>query len=293
MDQQEPTFEDSVAQVMKTLPPVIRTYLAEGKYTTVARILTTRYGLRIDQAGVLEREIMLLLMGIETPPEFVQALTEEARLDKKIVDSIVQDVNEQIFVPLRTEEQRIGMSSAPMRGVAEEPEKKDMVSSVGKVSNGQGGPAQPKNFFNLENKIAPPAPALTKGALPPRAFLPRSSSPVGAALSQIGIPQIGIPVMLKPEKPLESSRLLGDHEEPHIELDETPREESPKTEAVPTPSRIVPANLPGAMPEVAVPVVAPRPEFRTPLPVTPSEPTPIPSTKSYAVDPYREPIEEK
>src|SRR3989344_9586346 len=119
-DFQTQNLEESVAQVMRTLPPIIRNYLSTGKYTTVARILTTRYGLRIDQAGVLERELMLLLMGIETPSEFVQALIEEARLDKKIVDSIVQDANEQIFIPLRAEEPRIGMSKVP-QAVSEEP----------------------------------------------------------------------------------------------------------------------------------------------------------------------------
>jgi len=280
-DQKELTLEESIAQVMRTLPPIIRNYLSAGKYTTVARILTTRYGLRIDQAGVLERELMLLLMGIETPSEFVQALIEEARLDKKIVDSIVQDVNEQIFVPLRTEEQRIGMEGRVVAPSAKPPE-----ISV-------QAPAQPKNFFNLENKIAPPTQTLAKGGLPPRTLLPRSSSPIGAALSQIGIP-----VMLKPEKPLDSSKLLEDHEEPHIEFNKVPAAATPEADSAPAPvppapSRIIPANLPGAMPEVAVPIAAPLSEFRAPLPVTPTEPTPIPSTKSYAVDPYREPIDEK
>ncbi len=91
---------------MQNLPPVIRAYLAQGKYTTVAKNLMTKYGLRVDQAGVLERETMLLLMGIENPDEFMQTLIEEAKLDKKIVDGIVQDVNMQIFIPLRQEEMK-------------------------------------------------------------------------------------------------------------------------------------------------------------------------------------------
>src|SRR3989344_6496742 len=110
-DQPELSLDESMKQVMETLPPVIRAYLAQGKYTVVAKTLMAKYGLRIDQAGVLEREIMLLLMGIENPDEFIQALMEEAKLDKKVIDGIVQDVNTQIFIPLRQEE----MKSAQMK----------------------------------------------------------------------------------------------------------------------------------------------------------------------------------
>src|SRR3989338_895098 len=102
-DQPELSLDESMKQVMETLPPVIRAYLAQGKYTPVAKGLMAKYGLRIDQAGVLEREIMLLLMGIENPDEFTKTLTEEAKLNKQSVDGITQDVNTQIFVPLREE----------------------------------------------------------------------------------------------------------------------------------------------------------------------------------------------
>src|SRR5450756_491476 len=112
-NQQKLTFDESVAQVMQTLPPVIRAYLTEGKYTAVAKGLMTKYGLRIDQGGVLEREIMLLLMGIENPDEFTQALVEEAKFDQKTITSIVQDINTQIFIPLREEEMKSGGMTAP------------------------------------------------------------------------------------------------------------------------------------------------------------------------------------
>ena len=88
MDQQpELTLEESMKQVMQTLPPVIRNYLVQEKYTPVAMSLANKYGLRVDQSGVLEREIMLLLMGVENPTEFAEALTEEAKLDGPTVDS--------------------------------------------------------------------------------------------------------------------------------------------------------------------------------------------------------------
>ncbi len=105
-DEKTLTLEESIKQVMQTLPPVIRAYLAEGKYTMVAKGLMSKYGLRIDQGGVLEREIMLLLMGIENPDDFTKALATEARLDQKMISGIVQDINTQIFIPLREAEMK-------------------------------------------------------------------------------------------------------------------------------------------------------------------------------------------
>ncbi len=111
--QNEPTLDESLAQVMQTLPPVIRKYLAEERYTPIARELMAKYQLRLDQGGILEREIMLLLMGIETPDEFMKALGNEAHLSADTVKRVTNDVNEMIFIPLRAKEERQGMMPAP------------------------------------------------------------------------------------------------------------------------------------------------------------------------------------
>lgn len=276
-DQQTPNLEESISQVMQTLPPIIRDYLSAGKYTTVARNLTTKYGLRIDQAGVLEREIMLLLMGIETPQEFAQALTEEARLDKKIVDSIALDVNEQVFIPLRTEEQKIGMN---------------------KMSEPTIMP--PKGITNLLKKDEPPTPAVAP--LPPKASSPARLS---VSLGEL------VRSLLPGAKPLDSKLLLEDHEEPSPSLKSLETATSKPVE----PSKIAPAaseqtekpqalgsriipnfapvNLPGALPEVQAPSTPSHPEEpAAPLPTEAPEPARLPSNKSYAADPYREPIDE-
>src|SRR5437016_5639315 len=99
------SLDESVKQVMRTLPPFIREYLSQGKYTSVAQGLMAKYKLRIDQGSVLERELMLLLMGIENPSEFVQALTEEAHIDQQTVNSLTKDINDQVFLPLRKQEE--------------------------------------------------------------------------------------------------------------------------------------------------------------------------------------------
>lgn len=117
MDTPQPdlTLEESITQVVQGLPPVIRAYVTGGKYTDVSRRLMSKYGLRVDQAGVLERELALILMGVDTPDEFTEALAKEAALDQKVIADIVRDVNDQIFIPLReAEDEERRRSIAPV-----------------------------------------------------------------------------------------------------------------------------------------------------------------------------------
>lgn len=320
--QQELTFEESVKQVMQTLPPVIRDYLAQGRYTPVAKSLMTKYTLRIDQGGVLEREIMLLLMGIENPEEFTKALIEEAKLNQQTVSGIVQEVNTQIFIPLREEMARGAQLAKP---AASAPQTQT-----------------PPRFFHLENKLA------ARGtAIPPRPLAPTPAG-VGAPTESVGATKVA-PVApqpkptqpsplatvignvlsaqpkVAPQPPRPSSniaplppkfvlpragavpifggpKLLEDHEEPHIELAKAPMQPRPAPEVRPSEPQMqtiiskTEAQAP-LRPVVAPSVVGPNLPGAMPpvsVPVVPSRPAasmPITPPKSYSVDPYREPIE--
>ena len=164
MDQNQPnlSLEDSVAQVLQTLPPVVRDFVSQGKYTDVAKRLMSKYSLRIDQAGVLERELMLVLMGVDSPDEFTQALADEAKLDQKVINNIVREVNELVFIPLREAEEEKSEAmkptskSAPAE-VAQEEKPKEIVRLV--------VPSQPTNA---------PTPLLT--------MLPAQKSPSSSEL---------------------------------------------------------------------------------------------------------------
>jgi len=244
MDPKQPelTFDESVKQVMQTLPPLIRTYLVQGKYAIVARDLTTKYELHVDQGGTLERGILLLLMGIDTPDEFTQTLATEARLSQKTIGSIVQDINTQIFVPLREEEMKgAGVKVSPAASVT-----------------------QPQKFHHLDNRI-PPHPA-EQNVIHHQPLVPPAP------------------------KLLESSTLLEDHEEPHIEFHKAKASAPPVNLPGAMPPKIIPEVLPSSpvLPKVEPPIL-PKPALpAVPAPVAPKAP-PMPA-KPYSVDPYREPI---
>lgn len=105
-NQQDITFDEGLKEVVQSLPPIIRAYLSEKKYIPIMKGLMGRYGLHVDQGGIFEREMVLLLMGVETPEEFARSLQEEAQIPEDVVDNIVADIDEQIFFPLWEEERK-------------------------------------------------------------------------------------------------------------------------------------------------------------------------------------------
>src|SRR3989344_4305185 len=99
-DTREQTLAESAKEIMATLPPVARAYLISGQPSSAVKTLTTRYGLSTDQGGVLERELMLLIMGIGSPQEFVLQPKVEADLADETIRGISNDLERDIFNPL-------------------------------------------------------------------------------------------------------------------------------------------------------------------------------------------------
>lgn len=265
---QELSLDESIKEVMQTLPPPIRNYLAQGKYTTVAKGLMVKYRLHIDQTAIVEREIMLLLMGIEDPAEFAKTLAEEAKLDQQTVNSIVQDVNAQIFVPLR-DEMRKGPTATP--------QPTQPVKTVIQQQTQSAAAQPPRVNVPLQSPTLPKTPA---------------TAPVYAPLTKFPHLQNKIPKpsFLASSFQPPASRLLEDHEEPHIEFKKTapPPPNLPGAihhPPLPTPKPVPPLNNPRP-PEVRLSPVIPKVEPQIP------KPTPPPA-KPYSSDPYHEPIDEK
>lgn len=315
----ELTLEESIRQILPTLPLPIQKFFEQRKLDTVTRLLTERYALHLDQGTIIERELMFLLLGLKSPDEFAAELYEQLPVSKQTVKDIISDINQEVFVPLREEEMRKGGESAAQLVKPLMPRAATPASASQMQTGSSSGGTQPTSHFHLQNKIAPP---MRSAASSPAAVTP--------APSTVNIP---------------SNKMLEDHEEPHIEFSKAPASSPAPVRAPiapqipPRPASIPnagpasafakgsepPANLPGAMPSGVIPpggrpsfLVPPKmqtsaPELpkqapaiapqesaapRTPMPPTPpavpapaAPKTPPPAPKSYSVDPYREPIE--
>ncbi len=292
---------------MQTVPPVIRNYLVQEKYTPITKALMTKYALRIDQGGILEREIMLLLLGIESPDEFSQALVGEAKLSQQVTSGILQDVNTQIFVPLRARMQSgEGKVEQPVKPAAPwTPPPRPPV--VPRAAWTRPAP-RPVAAAALSTPVPPllqqpqrPAPLhpVVKAELPSTPPPPVPPRPRGPSLAPLPpktvLPRGG----MTPSAQTDSSRLLEDHEEPHIDIKTAMPKPPPPRIAPPSRPNGPPPNLPGAMPPrgIVSQVMPPAPPAgridHPPLPVPPPPrpPAPRPPVQPYSSDPYREPIE--
>lgn len=290
--------------VVGELPAPIRQFIADGSARAAAKGIMEKYQLHIDQGGVVEREILLLLIGMRDPAQFVQELTVEGGLDAKTVSAISEDVNAQIFVPLR--EKMRGQGGAE----AAKPVSQATVQPVAPKPPVPSAPAMPKPVAPAP-RVMPEPPANLPGVMMPKVPAPK---PVFAASFAPNAAPMNAPAMPKPPAPAQTPQraglagalkaagvpltspltsqgtaLLEDHEEPHIDF---------KKPVAPPPAP-APRVLPTTMPPVQTMPVAPA----MPKPPAPSIPTipmqsavapqrpPMPQqppVKSYAVDPYRE-----
>lgn len=266
----DPTLESDIKELMKEVPAPIRAVFASGKVETVAKNLMQKNQLHIDQGAVMEREIILLLLGLKSPDEFTKALTEEANLNQQTINSISKDVNDQIFVPLREEMRKGGVKvEQPVRTAAASAPPRPVNASVPNYSP----PLQSPRYVSPENKSASARP--TQTALNTE----RPLNPAPTELSENASLRDVLAAVTAPH-PLDNEKLLEDHEEPHIEF------KPPIPQPIAPPSPVVssaapsvafsegrgaggpPQNLPGALP-----------------PPAPAKP--------YSTDPYHEPIDEK
>ena len=95
---------ESVSQLLAQAPAPVRSFVLNELPATTERLMQ-RHSLHVDHAGVLEAELFLLLVGQSTPAELVKGLTD-AGIDQEKVRAIVEDVNTEVFIRLRTEEQK-------------------------------------------------------------------------------------------------------------------------------------------------------------------------------------------
>ena len=300
---QEPTFDQDILTIVAQLPPPIRALFASGKIETVAKNLILKNKLSAEQGVIVERELILLLLGINDPVEVGQTLATEANLGQEIIDGIMQDIDTQIFVPLQEEMKKPIESVKPA-----EPVRPVMKFVPPQPSFAKGsGVAQPENLdFRSPTPANPSLPKRPDANQMSGVSWIKNTPPPRPAQVIAQMPNYSprpAPVVKEIPKPIIGEKLLEDREEPHIEFKK--------------PSVLPPPNLPGAMPpvpQVNKPVAPHIPlelrPFAVASRVTPTAPIQQPPAKSipavapvskippassrpYSTDPYHEPIDEK
>lgn len=253
MNPEESDISDAVAALMKDLPKPVQDFLMSDERAVVARDLSSKYGLHVDQAAEFERAYIFMLLGIATPEEFVSILSK-AGLSQEVINGLAADVNTRVFMRLRDLER---------------------------------APAQ--SALAVIKKPTPlPPPALDYQ--PPVQNLP--GSPVPAPMPPSGpVAQIPVSETMSSAPALEATPVSGPaptqqqgwHPAAAVHI-YVPTH--PQSAAVPVPMPTHEVYLQNPEP----PVAPPAPEVAA-IQILKPELTSIPLKKDYAADPYREPIQ--
>lgn len=295
--EQDPILEKNIKEVLAALPPAIRRYIADQKHEPVVQSLVAKYRLHMDQGTTLEKNVLFLLMGIQTPEHFSAALTKELGLDRATVSGIIQEVNTKIFAPLRDE-----MQQGNVKPGAPAPEQKPSGPTAARTiplpASLGGSPAvkpppprpqgpAPRPLTSARGPVLTPrtvpdgnAPLPPKGVMPgasaaPRPALGKPLRPRASDAPPANLP--GAPTT-RPRRPV--INILGDS-----------KPGAPKPPVPPVSPKPPTPPSPPAPPAPPTPSAS-RPSLNAPLSTPASNPAPTPTpAPSASTDPYREPIE--
>lgn len=112
LQENELPFEQQIALLMEDLPAPLQKFLRGPERDAVSLQLSQKHRLRADQAGAFEQAYLYLLIGVNSPDEFVQDL-KKAGIPDDTIRGLAADINEQVFKKLQREE-RMG-PSAPVQ----------------------------------------------------------------------------------------------------------------------------------------------------------------------------------
>jgi len=96
-----------IAEQMKKLPKDVVAAIISVDYKTKLQEITKRQRLLIDQAGKLEMETTLVMIGLEPLADFIGNIQREMGIDTIRAKEVAMDVSENIFKPIRDSLQKM------------------------------------------------------------------------------------------------------------------------------------------------------------------------------------------
>lgn len=96
-------YENTIREYIEQMPPSLAQAIGAMGLPAKIQAIGKKNDLRLDQLGVVERELFMVLVGVEHPDTFARNLVREAHLSTEQVAVITRDVNEQIIAPIRSQ----------------------------------------------------------------------------------------------------------------------------------------------------------------------------------------------
>ena len=97
----EKTIDEVIKDGIAKLPPYIKRAIGEVRPTEKMRLIGEKHGLHLDQQTVMEREVMLAMLGLVEGGDFVDVLAREGGVSAATAQAVATDISNQIFIPIR------------------------------------------------------------------------------------------------------------------------------------------------------------------------------------------------
>ncbi len=111
---------DEAREILKDqferLPEDVRTAITSVDLRNKLRSVAEKHRLHVDQAGALENETMLVMLGLEHPRDYIQNLEREAQVSASEARGIAEDINKEIFRQVRESLKKIHNIPEEIRG---------------------------------------------------------------------------------------------------------------------------------------------------------------------------------
>jgi hypothetical protein len=102
-----------IEEQMKKLPEDVKQAIISVDYKTRLQEITQRQKLLIDQAGKLEMETTLVMIGLEPLSDYMDNIQREMELPPVRAKEVAMDVDEHIFKPIRVSLQNMNEGLKP------------------------------------------------------------------------------------------------------------------------------------------------------------------------------------
>lgn len=99
-------LETLLAERFAQLPPVVQEAITGGKVTEKLRKLSETHKLHLDQWQILETQVKLTLLGIESATDLDKNIQEEVGLDATAAGALTNAIFSTVFEPIREELER-------------------------------------------------------------------------------------------------------------------------------------------------------------------------------------------
>ncbi|MBI3633535.1 MAG: hypothetical protein HY226_04555 [Candidatus Vogelbacteria bacterium] len=100
-------------EVFKGLPQTLKEAVTSVETAETINNIGRKYGLHIDQIGVLGIESGKILLGLAHPTEFVSNITKKLGIERVVASQIASEINDKVF--LRVRELLKGISDKPVK----------------------------------------------------------------------------------------------------------------------------------------------------------------------------------